>query len=156
MLFKSFLFVGLIILCCCKGNQHISSQETNSDVATEKQEQLQSLPPESCRIIGKVISIEPINSASKGSAPCDKFPCDAAVQIVQVLGYGSSFSTMLYSEDVINLHFSFTLNNTKQAFPNQEVIELPGLNVGDLFDAHIQGNLLNNKKFTVNEYSHSK
>jgi hypothetical protein len=145
------ILVSLSFIFSCQSNKNATNQTSKTDISI-KQEQPQSLPPESCRIRGKIISIKAVDSEVKGNTPCDKNPCDAEVLIEKVLGYGSSFSAMLYPEDVITLHFSFTLSNTKQVFPDKNVIELPGLNTGDLFEANIEGNLLNKKNFTVNEY----
>lgn len=152
MFYKSLLLTGSLFLFCCKTNQNIVNQETNSTMISDDQKQLQSLPPDFCRIIGKIISIKPNTKENSGNSPCGNHPCEAEVMIEKVLGYGSSFSNVLYAEQIINIHFAFTLQSSKEAFPNKNVIDLPGLKEGDKFEANMRGGSLLKDKYIINEY----
>ena len=162
MLYKSLLLVSSLFLFCCKSNQSVASQETNkevisgsqgtnNDVISDSQEQSQALPPEFCRIIGKVISVKSSIKEANGDSLCENHPCEAEVMIEKVLGYGSSFPEMLYPKEVINVYFAFTLQKTKEVFPNKDVIDLPGLKEGNKFEANMEGSLLKGE-YTIYEY----
>lgn len=129
-----------------------SGMEPNS--TTSNHQDSLKLPPNTCRIIGKVVAISPERDKDKNS-PCGKAACKALVTVQQVLGYGAAFGDVLTEGQDINIHFTYTLGSTKQTFP-QLTTQLPGLQIGSIFEADVKNNKDGagggNSVFLVNAY----
>ncbi|MEO1053862.1 MAG: hypothetical protein AAFX87_24710 [Bacteroidota bacterium] len=160
-----FFIVVLIVFSCSSTKSSNQSGETNgkAKVADQttiqeeknlKTEQAKPIPPEFCRLTAQVISIHPVKSNLPDRDPCSKLPCGATIKIKEVIGYGSSFSGTLSPEQEIKVNFAFTLSNSKEAFPNKSVVELPGLGIGDSFMADVEGSPLlgGDGKYKIYQY----
>ncbi|MFQ3597809.1 MAG: hypothetical protein SNJ55_06295 [Chloroherpetonaceae bacterium] len=97
----------------------------------------QQIPPNHCRMIGVIASIDETRSTDRES-PCAKAPCKAKVKITKILGYGSGFNTPLTEGREVEMTFAFTLApTTKELFPNLAA-RYKGLKQGDTFQADVQ------------------
>lgn len=94
------------------------------------------LPPNSCRVVATIESIDKTLKGMNANDPCGKAPCVATVRIDSVLGYGSSFPKPLAAGTKIQVRFAHTLDATKDAMP-EITPPLPGLSVGSTFAASI-------------------
>ena len=95
------------------------------------------IPPNHCRIIGSIVSIDETLISSDPSNPCSKVPCRATVRIESVLGYGSAFTDPLSRGAEIVVQFTFTLSPTKDLFPDMSR-EYPGLTAGSRFLSDVE------------------
>ena len=93
------------------------------------------IPPGSCRLVAKVISVLPDLEPDK-TTPCGQVPCRAVVQIINILGYGSAFGQPLAQGQEIKVYFHFTLGPTARFFP-ELTTPLPGLRPGSVFRADV-------------------
>ncbi|OJJ22121.1 hypothetical protein BKI52_08775 [marine bacterium AO1-C] len=94
--------------------------------------------PNHCRIIGKVVEIVPVKTTKNATQPCEKYACQAKIQVLKVLGTGVGFHTPLSIDKTILVKFAFTLLPTQKLFPKLNQA-LPGLSTGDKFQADVQG-----------------
>jgi hypothetical protein len=98
------------------------------------------IPPNNCRVIATIESIEKTFEGANDKDPCGKAPCLATVRIDSVLGFGSAFPSSMSAGKIIRVRFALTLNSTKEILP--EVLPaLPGLSVGSRFEALINGSM---------------
>ena len=96
------------------------------------------VPPSHCRIVGKVVEILPVKTKKDATQPCEKYACQAKIQVLKVLGMGSGFHTPLSLDKTVLIKFAFTLQPTQKLFPKLNKA-LPGLTTGDQFQADVQG-----------------
>ena len=121
----------MLALAGCK-----SSDETKGDKDTQAAvQQKPDLPPPGiapgrCRLVATVVSVDPTLSVMAGD-PCGTAPCLAVVRIQEVLGYGSSFGSVLGKGQEVNVRFRYTLKESLQP-------KLPGLDVGSVFQAEVE------------------
>ena len=151
-----------LFLFSCSGNQSLASHlrsdhSENGEMSSPKnsldhQERAIPIAPEYCRVIAKVISTGKSSRPAAENSPCQNYPCEAEIMIQKVIGYGSSFSSVLSEEQVVKVYFPFTLNSTKEVFPDKETIDLPGLKVGDKFEADMEGGLPGSENYTIYKY----
>lgn len=88
-------------------------------------------------IIGKVIERSIDADRFVGDLhPCDRVPCEARVEVLSVSQIGSDFHGQFEAGEQIDVHFDFTLEDTKEFFPELNT-PLPGLKTGDFFSAPI-------------------
>lgn len=66
------------------------------------------IPPDHCRIIAEIISIDSTLTSTRSSDPCSKAPCKANLVIKSVVGYGSNFGTTLSTGDKLEVVFVYT------------------------------------------------
>ena len=111
------------------------------------------IPPNHCRIVGTVVSIDPIMTSSDPQSPCSKAPCSATVRVDSILGYGSAFGSSITAGQQVQIMFGFTLSPTKEILPQLTQV-YPGLKVGSSFVANVRSNegLGGKTTFTVNHY----
>ncbi len=101
--------------------------------AANKVEKEISVSPNKARIIGKIISIDPIDKTKSPDDLCSQYPCFAEVKIKSV-NYGAGFPQLSINSN-IKIKFVFTLAPTNSSmFPNMEE-QYPGLKEGDEFTA---------------------
>ena len=133
------VFSGLLLACT-------RTQQDNEKTGTAKETTTPSTPqaitgkiiaPNHSRIIGTIVSIDEILLSTDPSNPYSKSPCRAVVRIDSVLGYGSAFTEPLAAGTKIPVFFKFTLNPTKDIFPNMTQ-EYPGLSVNSTFLADVE------------------
>lgn len=166
MLGKSWYFLALLLMASCKVDQSTSATSAAENNNTQnkkmalstdqsgKQENKTPIAPEYCRIRAKVVAIKGLDKTYPEGSPCNDYPCAAQIMIEKVIGYGSTFSTTLANEQLIDVYFPFTLHSTKEVFTKREVKELPGLKVGDTFEADMEGGgLLKEKDYTIYSYT---
>ena len=85
--------------------------------------------------MGTLVSVD---STLDGSGPCSKAPCRGTIRVDSIVGYGSAFGSPLSLNQQIEAHFTFTLApTTKYLFPNT-TLALPGLTVGEKFQADVE------------------
>jgi hypothetical protein len=84
----------------------------------------QSIPPGTCRLVGKVVAILDQRDADK-LTPCGQVPCRARVRIERLVGYGAAFQPLLAAGQEIKVYFAFTLSPTGKYFP-ELATPLPG------------------------------
>ena len=129
---SGFLLAVLIMtLAGCKSSDE--SKESNDHQASVQQKPDTPSPgiaPGRCRVVATVVSIDPTLSAMAAD-PCGTAPCLAVVRIEEVLGYGSSFGSVLRKGQEVKVRFRYTLEESLQP-------KLPGLDVGAVFQADVE------------------
>lgn len=111
----------------------------------EKEISLQEpIPPNHCRIVGTVVSIDPVSQSSDPNDPCARVPCKAAIRVNRVLGYGSAFTKPLSPGNVISVQFAFTTGATKELFPSM-ASSYPGVQQGTSFQADVRSDEVGGK-----------
>ncbi|WP_299458350.1 hypothetical protein [uncultured Microscilla sp.] len=94
--------------------------------------------PNTCKIIGKIIKIAPVPQVKTPQTPCEKQACQAEVKVVKILGCGAGFPQFQGLKPTITVKFVFTLGATQALFPQLNKA-MPGLKVGDVFEASVEG-----------------
>ena len=119
-----FMAVSFLSASCHK-------EVTKDDIMQTK------IPPSSARIVGEIISIEPVSYEYSG--PCEKYPCIADVSL-ESIEYGAAFPVLSVGKKY-RMKFDFTLSKTtKEMFPDMDK-PLPGLEPGDKFEAMVSHSL---------------
>lgn len=122
MKYRTFLIVACIVLSCsCKTAEQKTTLPPGGEGTSN---------PMSCKVHGQVIKIYPPLPAGQGT--CSQYPCYADVRIIDISDCGSSVALAVNTGDTIKMKFEFTLNNTKEAFPNMKA-QYPGLKQGSRF-----------------------
>ena len=98
------------------------------------------IPPNNCKVIATIESIERTLEGTSDKDPCGKAPCMATVTIDSVLGFGSAFPSTMSAGKKIQVKFALTLSSTKELLP-EITPALPGLSVGSRFEALIAGSM---------------
>ncbi len=137
----STLLSGLLLIDCGASKEE-RDRADSTRIANERTVILAStpIPPNHCRVVATILSIEKPVEGSNGKDPCSKAPCLATVRIDSLLGYGSAFPSTMSPGKRIQVKFALTLNSTKELLP-EITPALPGLSVGSRFEALINGNI---------------
>jgi len=133
-IFSFFLLLCLVIGVCDLQAQkyHEQNNEMNSNTNNKRNG---GIPPDNCKMIGEVVKV---STERTSNGVCAENPCVATIKVVEILGYGSGFSTPLNIGQEITINFAFTLSPTNNLFP--ELNEpLEGLEEGDKFEALVIG-----------------
>ncbi len=101
----------------------------------------QDIPPDHCRIIGTIVSIDAIKKTGNVDDPYSKAPSRAVVRVDSVLGYGQGFIRPLSKSKEVPITFKFTLSPTKDLFKNMTKT-YPGLEMGSKFLADVEAQQL--------------
>jgi hypothetical protein len=133
--FSLLCLVCLAVVACRSTRQTEDSHKESGHSDARPAEPGPGVPPNHCRIVGTVVSIEPGRSANPGD-PCSKVPCQAIVRVEKVLEYGSSFLPPLSQGSLIRVHFVFTMSPTNNLFPDLKP-PLPGLTEGTTFETEL-------------------
>ncbi|MEM6643841.1 MAG: hypothetical protein AAF616_12750 [Bacteroidota bacterium] len=97
------------------------------------------LNPEGSLVIGSVLKIL---EKQQDETICALHFCTASVLIEEVLQRGRSYQGFLRGGDTLKVNFTLTLEPTLKVFPDQQNMEnLPGLNVSDRFRAEVVSSL---------------
>lgn len=135
-LLKSFfLMVVCLSLFSCRPSQVDKNNSGDSSkplvpIAGEN------LPPNSCRVVATVLSIDPILKSRNEKDPCSKAPCQVTVRVDSILGYGAAFSKPIAAGNTISVTFAFTAAPTKEILPALSQ-SYPGVAKGTIFLADI-------------------
>jgi hypothetical protein len=124
--------VVMTFISSCASADAEKTQQSMSDNSRKA-----TVAPGQCRIIGRIVNIQPVSVTASKDSPCSKVPCKAVVSVQKILGYGAGFSNPLTEGKEITLNFVFTLSPTKEYFPSLSE-HLPGLSVGDSFSGSIE------------------
>jgi hypothetical protein len=126
-------FVSIIALSCSASKQEQSASAQGKGKALTPPSPL---APNTCRLIGTIVEIEPKLADADPKDPCSKAPCFAVVRIDSVVGYGSAFPTSLGVGATMRTRFAHTLGATKDLLPEVSP-PLPGLHAGSRFKADV-------------------
>jgi hypothetical protein len=127
---RSIIAFGIIaLLFGCKSTERSGKRHATKGSA------MASNTPMTCIITGRVINIFQQADTSESDI-CSKHPCSASVKVMSVGNCGSGFSYPLNESDTVNMRFAFTLDATKDLFPNMKV-QYPGLISGTVFRAKV-------------------
>lgn len=151
----SVLLLGILLISCGTSKE----EKHHPDETRGANEQIvrsapTSIPPNHCRVMATIESIEATLEGANEKDPCGNMPCLATVKIDSIVGYGSAFPKPLAAGQTLRVRFAFTLNATKDMLPDVKPA-LPGLSVGSRFEALIGGNLAMGKAepvFTIYHY----
>jgi hypothetical protein len=152
---SSILLSGMLLISCGTSKEERGHSD-DSQVAKERMviRSPVPIPPNTCRVIATIQSIELTSEGANDKDPCGKAPCLATVRIDSVLGFGSAFPSSMSSGKIIQVKFVLTLNSTKEILP-EVTPALPGLSVGSRFEALINGSMAMGKTepvFTIYGY----
>ena len=136
-----FLIASIVfIFTACSSSKTSSDSAKQTDSSEPKNRILpvgEPIPVGSCSVVGTILSIETDRRSPDVSSPCSKAPCWATVRIDSILGYGSGFDKPLAVGGQVSVMFGFTLEPTKDLFPNMSE-SYPGLQVGSRFFANVR------------------
>ena len=131
----------------------ISSCFLKKNTTEDKMNNPNRIPPDMCLFEGKIIEILPIDK--NATKPCSEYPCQATVEIIKVIAYGSSFNSKMSAGSKQQMQFKYTLNPTKKIFPEKKN-RLPGLKVGDKFKSYVTASQIpmqDKPLLTIEDYS---
>ena len=131
----SLFYVFTVLLWSCK-TANVRGSRTSASEFTEQKTDVSDSSPMSCRINGKIISIQ----KEPNEGVCARHPCEAMVEILEISECGSSLSEPISAGETIPIHFTFTLAATDTIFPDMKK-HYPGLKVGSKFTAFVQQRL---------------
>ena len=136
--FSTFLS-GLLLISCGTSKEGRDNAD-GTRVSTERMDMSvpTPIPPNHCRVIATIVSIEKALEGANDKNPCSKAPCLATVRIDSLLGYGSAFPKVLSAGQQLRVKFAFTLHGTKELMPEVKP-PLPGLAEGSSLKADIRG-----------------
>jgi hypothetical protein len=120
------------ILVCVPFLVLTSCRSTKSELAHVGE----SVPPNSCRVIATVVSIDQVSRSPNPTDPCSKAPCRASLRIGQVLGYGVAFPVALTEGEIIPVNFAFTTAPTREVMPHMTE-SFPGVQIGTRLEANL-------------------
>lgn len=109
------------------------------------------IAPDQMLIQAKIVEIAAIDNNAK--FPCNEAYCKAVIKIINTKKSGHSFKPRLNINDELEVKFTFSLNGTKELFPNRD-IHLEKLTKGDKFEAKITQHIdIGNKiNYTISDY----
>lgn len=138
----SALILTLFILPSCGASKQESSHSEQIQAAKEKKiiNIPPPIPPNNCKVIATVETIDQTLKGTGEKDPCSKAPCLATVRIDSVLGFGSAFPSTMSAGKKIQVKFALTLSSTKEMLP-EVTPALPGLSAGSRFEALINGSI---------------
>ncbi len=142
-----YILVAILLVGCS------ITKKANDNSRNDVEQIIEKPSPNQCHIQAEIIEVLPIDGRVKGI--CSENACKAIIKIEKVLAYGSSFSTVLSKEDIIEASFAYTLSPSNE-ISSMNVYKLPGLKLHDKFEANIEEiDVLNSKKpkFKVFMYS---
>ncbi len=137
---------GLMALSACSASRSEKSAADSVQAAPKleaRQMDMDSLrtrraqSPNSIRVIGTVVSIDPVGSGAPHSGsggPCAKVPCVATVRVDSVLSDGMGSVMPFGIGESVKVRFAYTLSPTREVLPNLKQ-QFPGLVVGSRFEA---------------------
>jgi hypothetical protein len=139
-------FATFVLTTCmlfsCGTSKHEKMEDDQKQMDKEQGPMIvgESIPPNNCRVIGTIVSIDPTLSGGGEKDPCSKAPCQATVRIDSLMGYGSAFPMVLSAGQQLRVKFGFTLGPTRELMPEVKPA-MPGLSVGSRFQALINGSV---------------
>jgi hypothetical protein len=93
----------------------------------------------SCIVDGRIVEIlKPVDTDM--NSVCSKHPCMAKVLIEDIHTCGSSVSLPVNPGDTMEMHFTYTLSDTRKIFPDMKA-HYPGLKKGKKFTATVEQRL---------------
>ncbi|MBM2841323.1 MAG: hypothetical protein HW412_1851 [Bacteroidetes bacterium] len=150
-----FFIFGVLHFSCGTSKQEQSGDTQNKREPAGITQQVP-IPPNNCRVVATVESIDKSLQSADKDGPCSKAPCSATIKIDSVIGYGSAFPGTLAGGERVNVKFALTLSPTARLFPDVTPA-LPGLDVGDKFEANINGSVsMGEKKPSFTVYGYDK
>ena len=134
------IFLLFILQSCSSVSKHQSSR-TDSTTATSgpSPEELITVSPNHCRIVGTVVNIDTLLEPANAGTPCSVAPCKGTVRVDSVIAYGQSFPMPLSKGESISVKFIYTTGPTEKIFPKMKP-SFPGLHAGSAFVADVSGN----------------
>ncbi len=94
------------------------------------------IPPNQCRVVATIVSIDSLVRSYDPKDPCSKAPCIATIRVRKIIGYGAAFPAPLSADDVIAVKFAFTTGPTREVFP--EMTEFySGVRSGSTIEANL-------------------
>ena len=105
------LGVIAISVFACRSSEDTASKDNEMTEMKKPSEPGPGVPPGQCRIVGVIVSINPILSA-EGNDPCSKAPCLARVRVNEVEGYGMGFDYRIGNRE-IDIKFVGTLGELR-------------------------------------------
>jgi hypothetical protein len=134
----SALLSGLLLAGCGASKEH---RETDDSTRVMKERAVALvpalIPPNHCRVIATIESIEKRLEGANDKDPCSKAPCLATLRVDSLLGYGSAFPKVLSVGQQLRVKFAFTLGPTRELIPEVKP-PLPGLAEGSIVKADIK------------------
>lgn len=132
-----FLLVVCLSLFSCRPSK-VDKSNTGDSSKPRVPTVGENIPPNSCRVVATVLSIDPILKSRNEKDPCSKAPCRVLVRVDSILGYGAAFAKPLAVGDTLSVTFAFTVAATKEILPSLSQ-SYPGVAKGTIFLADILG-----------------
>jgi len=135
-----FLFVVIFSFSACHRRsvdrmEQVQERTTSPEPSSEIEEMGGVEGPTGTIVIGKVVKTWLDADRFEGDGhPCDTHPCEAEIELMAVTQIGSDFHGQFEAGDVIKVHFDFTLDPTKDLFPELNT-HFDGLTTGEFFKA---------------------
>lgn len=138
----SLLMILLVLISCGKRTQKsdepraTEQQEVSIQQEAEEEMGFVSGAPSNSVIVAELVEkfIHPTPETQIDQ--CQSNPCQAKVKIVALKQRGMGYDGGLDEGQVVEIHFDFSTENTKELFPELNE-HLPGLEEGDYFEAEV-------------------
>ena len=152
---KYIIIVGLLIIpfLWFKCSSTKETTKSKNKVTENNLQEKKNIPVGGCSILAKFVDYETSISKSPKKL-CDSLPCNASIEILEVYGYGSSFSGTFQKGKKIQCNFTYSIKPYRS-----ENIELPGLKIGDQLKAIVYSSIEIGRKepvYTINGYQFIK
>jgi hypothetical protein len=95
------------------------------------------LGPDDIAIQGKLLRM--ITDTSFPDFPCNKYPCMAEVEIIEIIARGRTYPGNTEKGKVMKVIFPMTLRSSDGVFKDSNVMPYPGLKEGNFFWATMTG-----------------
>ena len=136
-LFICCTIISALSITCSGTKQEAPPDSASSSGAGRPAIQARNIPPNTCRLIGTVVSIDEEFRTGGPDDPCSKAPCLAVVRIESIIGYGPAFGQPLAIGREIPVLFKFTVLPTEDFLPELSR-HYPGLTTGSRFRADLE------------------
>lgn len=149
---SGFLIVSCFFIVSCSSSRY--DKKERADVPKNPVPLAgETIPPNTCRLVATVISIDPTLKSGNDKDPCSKAPCFATVRVDSIVGYGAAFTKPLAVGNTISVTFAFTVAPTKEIIPSLSQ-SYPGVAKGTTFSADVisQQGLNDEVSYRIYEY----
>lgn len=149
------MILGILLFGCSPKNTAVIESAPAKEIkSSDEDDEMGELQAASnSKVLAQLVSKSKMDGVSVES-PCHATECIGSFEIKAFIQYGANFHGQLEEGQVVQAEFEFTLSETSGAFPELNH-PLPGLSVGDYFEAELFENV-DNGSFTIRLYELKK
>ncbi len=149
----SFIFCLSLIVACNSSNRTVKQNSSTTEQASNADKKelnrkpddvitppivKDELGPDDISIKGKLLRIV-TTGASYSDFPCNKYPCTAEIEIIEMISRGRTYPGNAAKGHVLKVIFPMTLVASDVVFKGLTAMPYPGLKEGNVFQANMTG-----------------